>query len=335
MTDQAPPPHLPVSEWPDAIWTPEAEPDMWSPTIPNFPLFWDSTMLGLLKECPKKFHYQIILGFQPKGLNVHLYFGQLFHAGLERYEHARAAGQDHDAATLAMVKWTMEASGLRDEDGTWTPWESGDPIKNRYTLVRSLVWRVEDRLASPLATVILANGKPAVELSFRFHAFDLGSEPITFCGHLDRLVHFEAANWVEDHKTTKGALDARFFASFTPHNQFSLYTIAGRVVLGDKCQGVMVAGVQVGVGFTRSAVRSVPRPAPVLDEWLADAQWWITQARSMALANHWPMNDKSCGNYFGCAFAKVCGVSPHHRPSWLKMDFDPWTWNPLILRGDV
>lgn len=321
-------------------------PSHMSTVTPNFHVYWDSTMLGTLKECPKRFHYQHILGYQPKGLNTHLFFGQLYHAGIERYDHARAAGTDHDTSTREMVRWVLTASGERDAEGTFTPWlptapnEYGDikpdTIKNRYTLVRSLVWAVEEHRDSPLRTVILANGKPAVELSFRFSAFEISREPITLCGHFDRVVQDTSGDsWVYDHKTTKGQLNAQYFRQFTPHNQFSLYTIAGRVVLDIPVRGVLVNGVQIGVNFNRFTTAQVPRPTAVLEEWLADAEYWIGQARGFARADHWPMNDKSCGNYGGCSFQKVCALSPTHRKAWLDSDFAAWGWNPLIIRGDI
>ncbi len=290
-------------------------------------------MLGLYKECPKKFHYQIILGYQPRGFNVHLKFGQLYHSALEHYDHALARGEPYETAVRTAARTALVASV--NPDGQ--PWESGDPNKNRYTLVRSVVWHCEHYRDSPWRTVILANGKPAVELSFRFEAFEVAGEPILLCGHMDRLIESPTTNvrMVADHKTTKGELNARFFSGFTPHNQFSLYTIAGRVVLGDRCDGVLVSGAQIGATFTRFAQQPVARPVAVLDEWLRDAAYWIGQARESALRDHWPMNDKSCNNYGGCAFAKVCKVSPSHRKAHLDADFAPFEWNPLVIRGDI
>lgn len=311
-----------------------------SRVTPNFPVYWDSTMLGTLKECPARFHYQHLLGYQPRGLSIHLFFGQLLHSGLEQYDHARAEGQSHDAATLTMVHWALAASGSRDADGLFLPW-TPDPenpnssIKNRVTLIRSLIWTVEDHKDSPLETVILQNGKPAVELSFRFPAFDVGGEAITLCGHLDKLVKYESSIYVKDWKTTKGALNSLFFNQFTPNNQMSLYTIAGKVILDKPIAGVLIGGIQIGVNFTRSASRPIPRPPAVLTEWLADAQWWIARAREFAIEGHWPLNDKSCGNYGGCPFQRVCAVSPSARPMWLSEDFAKFTWNPLEIRGDV
>ena len=47
------------------------------------------------------------------------------------------------------------------------PMEFEDTIKTRFTLLRSVVWYLEQFENDPCETVILADGRPAVELSFR------------------------------------------------------------------------------------------------------------------------------------------------------------------------
>lgn len=297
-----------------------------STLTPGFFTTFDSTMLGTLKECPRKFYFQHILGFQPPRTNVHLTFGQLYHAGLERYDHSRAAGLSHEDASTAMVEWAMKESA---------GWVSDDPIKNRTSLIRSLVWAAEDEQHSPLQTVILANGKPAVELSFRFPAFEAGGETIYLSGHLDKVAKHESQSWIVDRKTTAGPLNATYFRQFNPHNQMTLYTIAGRVILAKPPAGVLIAAAQIGVNFTRTATRPTLRAPAALDEWMADTQWWINRAHEFAVQGHWPANDKSCGNYGGCPFIPVCSVAPAFRKRWLADDYIKFDWNPLKIRGDI
>lgn len=311
-------------------------PSPFSATIPNFQVAWDSTSLGWYKECPRLYQYQMIEGWQPRSKGIHLAFGGWYASALERYAHHRAQGQSHDESVLAVVKWTMLETMTVDENGNRTPWDSGDEYKNRYTLIRSIIWNLDDYNAGPWRTVILANGKPAVELSFSFEAFSVAGEPIQLSGHMDKMVeniHAPGQAWVADDKTTKSQLDRNYFAQYTPHNQMSLYTIAGKVVSGLRVAGVLVRAAQIGVGFTRFATMPIPRPEAVLTEWLADTKRWIERAHGDALANHWPMNDKSCDKFGGCPFRSVCAVSPSHRKSWLKEGFVKRTWNPLQARG--
>lgn len=311
-------------------------PSPFSVTIPNFQLAWDSTSLGWLKSCPRLYYYQMILQYEPRGKGIHLAFGGWYAAALERYAHSRASGESHDTATIRMVRYALEQSGERDEDGTWLPWSPTEPdanLKNRYTLIRTLVWNAEERLTSPFSTYILANGRPATELSFNFPAFEIDGHEISLSGHMDEVVtEDDNSLWVRDDKTSKNALDANYFARYTPDNQMSLYSYAGKIVLERPIRGVLVKAAQIGVNFSRFRTAQIPRPPAVLAEWFTDTFYWISQAKSFAERNYWPMNDRSC---FLCSFKKICAVSPSHREAHLKEDFVKRVWNPLSARGDI
>lgn len=306
-------------------------PSPFSPILPSFQLFWDSTSLGQLKNCARLYKFSILDQWSPHSKSHHLTFGSLYASGVERYAHLRAHGLPHDAAVLGVVRWVLEASGSRSESGEWLPWTSNDSVKNRYTLVRTLVWNFEDRLSSPFEQVTLANGRPAVELSFNFPAFELDGETISLAGHMDQIVALDGKYFVLDDKTTGSALSASYFARYTPDNQMSLYSIAGKVILDRPIAGVLVRAAQIGVNFARFATAQVTRPPAVLDEWMVDVKAWVRLAKTYALANHWPGNDKHC---VMCDFRRVCAVSPSHRPAWLKEDFEIREWNPLRVRGE-
>jgi len=69
-------------------------------------------------------------------------------------------------------------------------------------------------------TIILENGRPAVELSFRF-ALDFGptGHPETqymLCGHLDRVVTINDNVFVIDHKSTTTTLGDYWFNHSIP-----------------------------------------------------------------------------------------------------------------------
>lgn len=318
-------------------------PSPFSPTLPTFQTSWDSTSLGWMKTCPRSYQYQMLEAWEPKSRGVHLVFGGLYAAALERYSHARAAGLSHDESSVKMIRWALENSGERDGDGVWTAWAptlpDGTPhpdsnIKNRFTLIRSLVWNVEERLTSPFTTLILANGKPAVELSFNFAAFEIEGEVISLSGHMDEVVEADGRAFGRDDKTTGHSLGAAYFQRYTPDNQMSLYSVAGKVILNRPFAGMLVKAAQIGVNFTRFQTAQVTRPEAVLTEWLKDTELWIGQARRYAEANQWPMNDKSC---FLCAFKRICSVSPSHREAHLREDFvrRAVPWNPLASRGDI
>lgn len=320
--------------------SPNLTPSPFSRALPRFQNSWDSTSLGWFKRCPRYYQYSMLEGWSARNKSIHLTFGGLYASGVERYAHARASGSSHSAAQLIMTRWVLENSGDRDaETGEWIAWSPGDHpdanIKNRYTLLRSLIWNTEDRQDSPYKTVILANGRPAVELSFNFKVFDVAGEAISLSGHMDEVCEANGEAYIKDDKTTKAPLDAYFARSWTPNNQMTLYTLAGKVILGRPVKGVLVRAAQIGVNFTRFRTMQVPRPQSVLDEWLDHTRRWVALAHTYATDDHWPMNDTACTMYGGCVFQKVCSVSPTHRRAWLEEDFERRHWNPLQSRGDV
>lgn len=300
--------------------------------VPGLQLAIDSTSLGEFKVCPRKYLYSIIFGYQPREQSIHLTFGLLIHKARELYEHFRVAGQGHEEALELVVEWAMQATWDKDLGrGQLT----AHPLKNRLTLIRSIVWYLDEfGNNDPLETIRLANGKPAVELSFRFESgFKThAGEAIVFCGHLDRIARMGEAIFICDIKTTGRTISPHFFNEFSPGNQFSMYSLAGRVAFATEVQGVVVDGLQIAAGFTRGLRGLVFRPPGVLDEYLAASGWWLQQMEDCAEKQSWPQNDKSCGMFGGCAFQKVCSRSPGSRQLVLDSDFTRRVWDPLQTR---
>lgn len=308
---------------------------------PAMQLAWDSTSLGEFKTCARKYYYSIVQGWQPRGQSPHLAFGIWLHKAREQYEHLRAVGTSHEDALIRVVYLALTWTWNEDLNRGWV---SDHPTKNRLTLIQTLVWYLDGIAQNDiLETYRLANGRPAVELSFRF---DSGfrtrqDEAILLCGHLDRIAAMGDDLWISDIKTSGHPLGSKFMAGFSPDNQMSLYTIAGKLALGVPVKGVIIDGIQVGANFARFGRAQVPRSESQSDEWLKDLQWWLDLAEQCAETSHWPMNEKSCGNYAseqnpgGCQFRPVCSRPPSARDLWLKSDYIRRVWDPLQVRGDI
>jgi len=308
-----------------------------STQLPTLQIAWDSTSLGLFKECEYKYYLTMVLGYVPRSESVHLTFGTLYHSALERYDHSRSGGADHEEALDVTLEWLLRA--------TWNytlrrPWASDDENKNRFTLVRTVVWYLDewhlDR-SDPCRTILLDNGRPAVELSFRFPTgiAAVTGEPFYLCGHMDRLVEFNSQVYVMDRKTSKNTINAGFFKKFSPDNQFTLYTLASHVVWNTPAVGLIVDAAQVAVTFSRFERGFVSRSAEILDEWFKDLSGYLAAAQHAASVGHWKMNDKACNNYGGCQFRDICSKSPSVRQTWLNSAFHKRVWDPLKVRGDI
>lgn len=306
-----------------------------SPFLPGTAIqfAWDSTSLGWLKECPRKYYYSMICGWRAKAESVNLKFGGLYHKALENFDKYIAEGDSHDTALDKVLDETMQATW--EGDAPWTP---DHQTKNRDTLIRSVIWYEDHFKEDPAKTVILANGKPAVELSFRME-LDWGPQnapakpwPYILCGHLDRLVDFAGGTYVMDRKTTANTISSYYFDQFVPDNQMSLYTMAAKVIYQTPVRGVIIDAVQTAVGFSRFSRGFTYRTDAQIEEWLSDLHYWFKLAEQYATAGYWPMNDKSCHNFGGCVFRKVCSKSPEARETFLASDFHKVPWNPLEVR---
>lgn len=284
---------------------------------------WDSTSLGWLKTCPRLYQYSMIDKWRSKHNSIHLDFGIWYHSALEHYYKCRAAGADHETATedtlLECLKWTWI-------DGK--PFVSDHNLKTRENLVRTVLWYLDEFGDNDVTeTVILDNGKPAVELSFRF---DMGD--FVLAGHLDRICNFQGQPYVMDHKTASTTIGSYYFDGYSPDNQMSLYSVAAKVIYNTPIKGIIIDAAQIAVGFSRFSRGFTFRTDAQLDEWLNDTRRWVRTARQYAEEGFWPMNDKACHHYGGCAFRKVCSKSPQVREQFLASDFVKKEWNPLESR---
>lgn len=292
--------------------------------------------MGTFKQCPRKYYYSIVLGWVPRDESVHLKFGLMYHAALECYDKVRARGGSH---TMGMREATRLAMTQSWDELRVRPWNSDHKYKNRWTLVRSVVWYL-DKLAEHdvLETITLANGRPAVELSWRLDLNRVSTqtgESLLLCGHLDKIALWEKAVWIVDHKTSLYALDERFFERYSPDNQMSTYSYAGGVCFNQSIQGVIINGVQVLIEGTRFQRGFVIRTQSQLEEWRTDLDYWLSLAEHCAQVGYWPQNDQTCGLYGGCAYRQICGKAPSTRELWLKASYTQRSWDPLQVRGDI
>ncbi len=306
-----------------------AQNSSFSKATPGLQLAWDSVSLGELKTCPYKYFLTIIMSWQAKRSAPPLEFGILYHKGMEIYEHRVAGGTEHLAAIETTVKEILiQAKDFAPDD---------DPLRTKKFLIRAIVWKLDIfGKNDPAKTVILENGKPAVELSFR-HSLNLESdsrEEFYLCGHIDRMVNFDDKVYATDHKTTKSTLSSYYFNNFSPDNQISLYTYSGNVIHKEPIQGVMIDAAQLAVSFVRFGRGFAPRTPEQITEWIDDTHEWVKLAERFATRESWPMNDKACGMYGGCKFRNVCSKSPSVRETFLEADFKKKVWDPLLIRGN-
>jgi len=295
---------------------------------------WDATSLGNYMKCPAYYYYVNLQGWQPRNKSVHLIFGGLYATALEHYYKLVADGTTPLDATHAVVREALIETWVQDEEtGEASPWISGHDKKTRETLIRTIVWYLDQFELSPVAVAtpvqMLENGKPAVELSFSV-PFD---DEFIWCGHIDRLVEYNNQTYVMDQKTTGGSLTSYYFRGFALDVQMSGYTFGASIGFNIPVKGVIIDAAQILIGGTKFARGFVNRSPSQLDEWRATASYYMREARKAVETNTFAMNTTSCMNYGGCAFHAICERSPAHRPNFLEADFVRRPrWDPLQKR---
>lgn len=321
-----------------------------SPFLPgtNIQYAWDSTSLGWFKTCPRLYQYSMLEGWVPKSESVHLRFGLEYHAALQGYAIDRANGATHETAVQSAIYSTLE----RIADWNVDIKTKAGKYKNRETLIQLIIDYLDHYIDDPCETYILEDGSPAVELSFKFElevgpqqkvdwvdndTVSASPQPYILCGHLDRVVRFNDQLFVMDHKTTTTTPGSYYFDQYEPHNQMTLYTIAGQVVLNAVVKGVIISAAQILLEKPNAFVRGFTYRTPdQLDEWINDALFWFSLAETYVEANYWPQNDTACDKYGGCKFREVCSKSPQVREKFLSVDFiklsEEERWNPMKSR---
>jgi len=315
--------------------------EAFSQQVPGLQILWSASSIETLKDCPRKYALSRIMGYQEE--SPHLTFGTIYHECQEIYKLALAEGESYQDSLRKAAKHSLEASGQRSETideetgevtSAWLPWESDIPQKNRFTLVRSVIWWAEqfreEDTAGTFKTVKLKDGSPAVEMPFHFDSgiANLLSSEGNYCfrGRLDEGVEHMNLLFIRDAKTTKSTLSPSYFEKFSPNNQMSLYSIVGKICLEEPVDGVMIDAAQVAVNFTRFGRGFAERTPGQLEEWIRDQEYWLRQNETFVKDQYWPQNDTACGKYGGCPFAKpflgaVCAKDPSVRIPFLNSNF--------------
>ena len=289
---------------------------------------WDATSVDLAATCLRKYYYSMIRGIKPRQQSVHLIFGGIYASALETFYKLRAGGDDYETALRSVVRQALIDSWDTERSAP-VPFE--DTKKTRPNLIRTLVWYLEEfGIEDPngLVTYHLADGQPAVELSFTFEIDD----DILYCGHLDRVSKMGDHLYVVDQKTTGGTVGQYFFDRYSPDNQMSGYAYAGRVVLSAPISGVIIDAAQIAINFSRFERQPVTRTKAQLEEWRKNALHFIKVAQSASYLQDFPMNTTACNNYGGCPFKPLCSKDPSVREAYIKSDYVEHVWDPLKAR---
>lgn len=321
---------------------------VWSDKLPGLQLGWDPTSVRAYMECPRKYYYGIIKGLRlTKANDLHLRFGKYWHSGLEFYCKARWAGVDKEPALMLAVKHLLTITWIKGEG----PWESGDNNKNRWTLVRALVWMVDEQDPAALETVTLPNGEPAVELSLDIPLSGPANKATTgevfrLSARIDRIATMgpvadpDSECWAVEQKTTKKTINNMYFDQFDPDPQTDQYDAMVATLMEEldrPVKGVAIEALQAAVEFNRvhrqflhrsrsQRTEAIERVLNVAHSANRDAlRAWQDHPKTPERA--YEMRVTSCHAKGRCPFWSVCKAPPERR--WLALSANytergPW-----------
>lgn len=303
---------------------------------PQLQIAHDSTSIKTGMKCWRLYEYSIIHGYGGSGPdNDHLVFGTIFHAATELYDRLRARGAEHEESIKHAVRYAFVATWDFD---IGRPWVSEEPTKSRNTLVRTIILYLDKYKDSPLETLILSNGKPAVELSFRLD-IEIPAptgEHYLLCGHIDKAVIAGDKIKILDKKTTKYALDDNYFKQFSPDVQMDVYPFAGQIIFSTQIDGMIIDAAQILVNGSRFRREAISRSEGQLNEFFDEFLIYLKELERNISDNYWPMRKTSCG--FGrmqCLFRPVCSSDPSMRQEILDTFYRKRkTWDPKVPREE-
>lgn len=268
----------------------------------------DSSKLQTFIECPRKYFFQHILGWQKKNLSVHLFFGSAWHEALE---HLMNHGYEMSEVQIAYEKFKEIWDEEKPDDPLWEPHYAKNPSSALEGLVEyAEKWKRQDDFETLFTEVA-------------------GTIPVMD----DQLIHWKVDAiirdvdgwiWSLEHKTT-GRNSSSWRNKWRMKTQTGTYhhALNGLYHLGifDEFDPRGVKGVKINGTVFRKNDREflripVRRSDDAMQQWLWETKHYIQQLRwnmqelaecskSDQVMVAFPRNAESCTK-FGCSFPGLC-----------------------------
>jgi len=285
----------------------------------NIQRVWDPSSLDSFHRCPRYYKYSVLDRYRTKG-DVTTGFGTLLHDSVEQYDRAIIEGCSWTVAMHRAVEHAMKTS--RDFRVDPNPNGKAQNERTRETLVRAVIWYIDQFRDDTMRTAVLPDGTAALEVRFEV---PIEGTDYRLSGRLDKLAWLNDGLYVVERKTTGQTLGPWYFNFYSPNTQVTAYIWAARKFLGLPVEGVVIEAFQTAVSFTRIGRGVCTRTEDQLAEFERDMRIHIEHAERYAKEEYWPMNESACGNYGGCKFRPVCARPGHMRQTWLDEEFQKVT----------
>jgi len=202
-----------------------------------------------------------------------------------------------------------------DISRSWTPWNPDNIKKNRRTLVRALVWTLDEFANSHIQPYSNPDGSAATEVDFAvpLPIENPDGEPYLLTGIIDSFAQVGGPDQImpRERKTTNATLGKGFFGRYEFDIQVDVYSLAMQIMAAEEITpGIILEAVQTGVTFSRARRQIITPSNDQLAEFVETLRYWIGQAEGFAreaalqgpepsagVAHPWPMNRANCNSY--------------------------------------
>jgi hypothetical protein len=304
--------------------------------IPQFPDYFDSSMLASFKSCPEKFRKEYIEHWKGKQPSVHLHAGGAFAKGLEV---ARRTFYEGNAPAEVAIAEGLGA--LLTAYGSFECPE--DSAKSASRMAGAFEYYFSQYgLSHEEGPIELPGGKKGIEFSFA-HPIDVlhpvTGNPLLYVGRMDAIYRTMGGVFIIDEKTTS-QLGQSWSRQWDLRSQFTGYAW-GCSKSNIHVDGAIVRGVSILKTKYDTQQAISYRPEWQLERWYEELLDWVEDIKLNWLSyyeNHNSVEglrrpfrhnlDHSCAEYGGCGFREAC--SSQDEAPWLEMNFERRIWNPLL-----
>ena len=295
----------------DGHLVPEAD----LPIVPNLPApnKYDYTMLSTFLTCRRKYYLRMIRGLVGLKPPTAAEFGRCIHLALDDwFVHSNPA-----TAKAAFVA-----------NFTEDPEDDKRTIKVGLKLLELYFEKYEQEPFKILE----------IEKVFEVPMGQLSVQgDWTLIGRIDKIIEWDKATMVMDHKTTS-RLGYEFFNKIKPNMQFDGYIIAARRLGYPKCDSVLLDALLTAKGLCIPAQLSKLTPlardissrtTEELDEYVHDIHEIVDDLRDCYMQDRWSRNTESCCDYVECPYRKICKEEPAIREAIIAQDYKIEHWDPM------
>lgn len=296
--------------------------------------FYDNTMVGKYKECPRKYYLAHVRNWRGTGISMPLTFGLAWHAAMDVCWVAGRVNTPEDTLELAYVEFLK----------SWM--EQGLPMQLDVQQIEDMAPRTPMIAKEMLKAYLLRSWRMIRECELLapeqpFAVPMPGLEGCYYIGRIDKVVDYNGQVIALEHKSTTeykkdGGFKTSYVEGWYSDSQCKGYEFGGSLFFPRMAQVWVDAAL---VHKTVRAFRFIPvaHQLPLLEEWIRDTREWINRIERDLALGYFPKNESSCMGKFGpCNFLNICQTT--HNPEDLQtppQGYKEEKWEPFdILHVD-